>query len=60
MTPEERAIRFRIAVEMVSRIYADCCKDQNVSKEDTQDFCYLVQDINKFADRLEKLAEKEG
>lgn len=56
MTDVERKIRFDIAVEMVQRIYDDYCRDQSKTREQSYEFCCLVNDMITFASKLGKEA----
>lgn len=58
MSPDERSIRFHIALEMVERIYNDHCRDTSVSREESYDFCCFVRDMQSFAHKLEQKAKE--
>lgn len=57
MTPNERKIRFDIALEQVQRIYDDYCKDRTTTREQTYEFCCLVREMIQFAEVLKNEAK---
>lgn len=54
MTPEERSIRFNVALEQVERIYSDYCGDKNTTREQTYEFFDFVREMIKFAETLKR------
>lgn len=58
MNATERKIRFEIALEMVERIYSDYCRDQSKTREEVQNFCYVVQQMIAFTTTLDEEARK--
>lgn len=42
---EERAVRFKVAIEIIDRIYTDMCHDPEVPKEDVEQFCDLMHKL---------------
>ena len=58
MTPDERKIRFDVALDIANRVYTDYCQDLNVTREDAQEFCYFIIDMQRFSAFLEQEAQK--
>lgn len=58
MTPDERKIRFDIALDIADKVYTDYCHDMNVTREDARKFCDFIIDMQRFSAFLEQEAQK--
>ena len=52
MTPQERAVRFQVASEIVREIYSDYCNDNTKTREQAYEFCDFVRTMNEFDNKL--------
>lgn len=54
MTPEERKIRMDVAVETLEKVYSNMCNswEEDISREQIEEFCYLINDLRRFAHNL--------
>lgn len=61
MTKTERKARFDVAVEIVEKVYNDMChaSTDEVSREETLDFCYFLQEMYKMSTVLGENKEKK-
>lgn len=62
MSKAERKARFEVAIEIMQTVYNDMCKApfEEVSREQTYEFCCLLQDMYKFSSTLsEKNTEQK-
>ncbi len=48
MTKAERRTRFEVAIEVVNTVFSDMCRDRDVPKEQTREFCDLIIQMNQF------------
>ena len=54
MTKNERSLRFKVALEIVEKVYADYCHDEAVTREQSNEFCQVVQEMIRFSTVLRK------
>lgn len=53
MLKSERRARFQVACEVANRVYTDLCRDPEVPKAVTDECCYLLIEMQKFAASLD-------
>lgn len=48
MTKAERRTRFEVAIEVANAVYSDMCRDPDVTKEHTREFCDILIQMQTF------------
>ncbi len=59
MTKEERKIRMQVALEILNDVYTDICRDNEITREETRDFCDFIIETRKFLNNFNKKMEEK-
>ena len=59
MTKEERRIRMQVAMEILDAVYTDICHDNEITREETREFCDFIIETRMFLNNFNKKAEEK-